>query len=89
MSEEQYAKALVVYDKILEEYDINADECEQTESEKHPMHPYLFWQLSFVKGFSDKNGKTYDDYLEKYKVRYNSLTPTTTTTTTTTTTSDH
>ena len=70
-TEEQYAKDMELYKQVLKAFNIDEDKCETTESEKHPIHPHLFWTLSSVSGFASLNGRTYHDYLEKYKTRYN------------------
>ena len=72
-AEDKYAKDMELYKQMLEASNIDEDKCETTESEKHPMHPHLFWTLSSVSGFASSNGRTYHDYLEKYKVRYNKI----------------
>lgn len=41
------------------------------ETDKCPMHPYNFFELSQVRGFNINNGNTYEDYISKWRQRYN------------------
>ena len=39
------------------------------ETEKCPMHPYHYFQLSQVRGFTEMNGNTYAEYIAKWRSR--------------------
>ena len=36
-----------------------------------PMHPSFFFQLSQVRYFNQKNGYTYEEYVNNWKTKYN------------------
>ena len=40
------------------------------ETEYHPMSERLFNALSHITGFTELNGKTYSEYVEKWRVKY-------------------
>ena len=61
-----YKTDLEIYEVFVSKlalYDIG----QLTESNKQPMHPNLYYQLKSVRGFTNLNGKTYNDYLEKWR----------------------
>jgi hypothetical protein len=43
------------------------------ESDKNPMSPLLFYQLSMVNGFNNLNGHTYKEYIELWTKRIEKL----------------
>jgi hypothetical protein len=63
--EKSYDDALEVWDGL----DVVRDE-PQLESKKSPMHPYYYFHLSQVRGFTEKNGSTYAEYVSKWRSRY-------------------
>ena len=65
--EKSYSEAVILYQKE----NFNTENI--YESDTHPMHPNLFYQLSSVSGFNNLNGKTYQIYLNNWKIRNNYL----------------
>lgn len=55
------------YIKKLPLFDTN----EITESEYHPMHPHMYFQLINVRGFANLNGSTYQEYIQLWETRAN------------------
>ena len=64
--EKSYDEALKIWDGLE---GVTKDEPHQ-ETEKCPMHPYYYFGLSQVRGFTEKNGRTYAEYVEKWRSRY-------------------
>jgi len=61
-----YEQSLELYKDIvkgIKDYDPN----QYSQSDKQPMHPNIYYQLSSVRGFNKLNGKTYSDYLNIWK----------------------
>lgn len=66
---ESYDNAVKTFDnyvKNIPSYEKNLI----TENEIQPMHPYIYYQLIRVQGFTKLNGNTYDKYLELWKKRH-------------------
>ena len=40
------------------------------ETAHRPMHPGVYYRLAAIAGFVDTNGRTYDEYVERWRVRY-------------------
>ena len=57
-------KALELYNSIE-----SIDYTQLTESDTQPMHPNLYFQLINISGFTNLNGKTYEEYYQKWKLR--------------------
>jgi hypothetical protein len=60
MQDTQYTSVSVFVSDTNEKY---------VETNEHPMSESLFDQLSSVIGFNDMNGKTYEEYVQKWKMR--------------------
>jgi len=63
MQNEKYTSVSVSVSDINENYE------KYVETSKHPMSQSLFNDLSSVIGFNDMNGKTYEEYVQKWKMR--------------------
>jgi hypothetical protein len=63
-----YKNALETYDNLVSKL-ANYNNSLVTESATQPMHPNLYYQLIGVSGFMNLNGKTYNEYLEKWEKR--------------------
>ena len=60
MDDKQYTSVSVSVSGTNEKY---------VETNEHPMSECLFNELSCVIGFNDMNGKTYEEYVQKWKMR--------------------
>ena len=40
------------------------------ETECRPMHPGVYYRLATIAGFVDTNGRTYEEYVGRWRVRY-------------------
>lgn len=58
------------YQNLLMEIGTSPQECTNYHTNRHPMSPSLFAQLSQVQGFNEMNGKDYVTYLQKWKKDY-------------------
>ena len=65
MQNEQYTSVSVSVSDTNENYK------KYVETNEHPMSKSLFNDLSSVIRFNDMNGKTYEEYVQKWKVRNN------------------
>ena len=65
MQNEQYTTVSVSVSDTNENYK------KYVETNEHPMSKSLFNDLSSVIGFNDMNGKSYEEYVQKWKVRNN------------------
>ena len=63
--QQSYDDAIEIWDGL----DVNKS-TPQLETKNSPMHPYYYFHLSQVRGFTEKNGSTYAEYIEKWKHRY-------------------
>lgn len=66
MQNEQYTSVSVSVSDLNENYE-NYEK--YVETNEHPMSQSLFNDLSSVIGFNDMNGKTYEEYVQKWKMR--------------------
>lgn len=64
--EKSYDEALNIWDNLS---NVHKDLENIGETDKCPMHPYLFFQLSTVSNFNQLNGKNYKEYVEKWKIK--------------------
>lgn len=62
--------AVLLYKEFIKNLD-PFDPNDVVETEHHPMHPHLYYQLIQVNGFSELNGNDYQEYLNKWKIRVN------------------
>lgn len=69
-TEEKYQNDFKVYEDTLAAVGVNINNCNDFETDEHPMHPRMFYNLSHVTGFNSLNGNTYCDYIKKYKLRH-------------------
>lgn len=61
-----YEQSLELYKAIVKRIkDYDPEQFGQTD--KQPMHPNLYYQLSSVQGFNKLNGNTYSEYLSIWK----------------------
>lgn len=63
MQKQQYTSVSVSVSDTNENYE------KHVETNEHPMSESLFNDLSSVIGFNDMNGKTYEEYVKKWKMR--------------------
>ena len=63
MQDKQYTSVSVSVSDTNENYE------KHVETNEHPMSEFLFNDLSSVIGFNDMNGKTYEEYVKKWKMR--------------------
>ena len=63
MQNKQYTSVSVSVSDLNENYE------KYVETNEHPMSQSLFNDLSSVIGFNDMNGKTYEEYVKKWKMR--------------------
>ena len=63
MQKQQYTSVSVSVSDTNENYE------KHVETNEHPMSESLFNDLSSVIGFNDINGKTYEEYVKKWKMR--------------------
>ena len=63
MQDKQYTSVSVSVSDINDNYE------KLVETNEHPMSQSLFNDLSSVIGFNDMNGKTYEEYVQKWKIR--------------------
>lgn len=61
---EQYEHAIKTYEKYR---DIDPDNYNETDEK--PMHPNLFYNLCSVHAFNRLNGYSYQEYIDKWKIR--------------------
>jgi hypothetical protein len=54
---------------VSDSYSNNTNYKKNVETTEYPMSQSLFNELSSVIGFNDMNGKTYEEYVQKWKVR--------------------
>ena len=76
LSKEEYDKsfeyALKLYNEKLTGLGVDSEKCSIGQTDRYPMHPQLFYQLSMVKGFNDCNGERYDVYLDEWITNHSS-----------------
>jgi len=65
---EMYSTAVDIWNS-LENIQKDEKNSNQGESQLCPMHPYMFFQLSSVRGFNNLNGYTYTEYVSKWNER--------------------
>ena len=63
MQDQQYTSVSVSVSDTNENYE------KYVETNEHPMSQSLYKDLSSVIGFNDMNGKTYEEYVQKWKMR--------------------
>ena len=59
-----YDKSLVIWDNLT---GVIKDDTNLLQTKNCPMHPNMFFQLSQVRGFNDRNGNTYEEYVNIWK----------------------
>jgi len=67
LTQEEFSKLWNESLSLYEEKWSDSDSVFETDS--HPMHPSLFYQLSNVSGFNKTNGYTYPEYIDQWYVR--------------------
>ena len=66
MQDQQYTSVSVSSVSVS---DLNENYQRYFETNEHPMSESLFNDLSSVIGFNNINGKTYEEYVQKWKMR--------------------
>ena len=64
---EIYEKAIKLWKTLGYSKDIES----QFQTDRSPMHPDMFFQLSNVSGFNKANGNTYEEYITNWQKIYN------------------
>ena len=69
MQDQQYTSVSVSSVSVSDLKDNYENYEKYVETNEHPMSQSLFNDLSSVIGFNDMNGKTYEEYVKKWKMR--------------------